>query len=135
MLFSVASATVPAIAQTEIAYLLGFTERSGCQFYRNGSWYDSKKARQHLHDKYNLLARSNQIDTAEDFIEKAASRSSLTGQPYQMRCSDGIVIPTNQWLRNELIRYRGHVAAATPRALRGATWAAAPTLIFFNRPA
>jgi hypothetical protein len=113
MLFPVASATAPAIAQTEIAYLLGFIERSECRFYRNGSWYDSKKAREHLHDKYNLLAQGNQIDTAEDFIEKAASRSSLTGEPYRTRCSDGIDVPTNQWLQNELIRYRRHTARLT----------------------
>ena len=39
------------IAQTEVNYLLGFIERSGCQFYRNGSWYDSKRAQEHLRTK------------------------------------------------------------------------------------
>src|SRR5580704_12037151 len=35
----VARAAPPAIAQTEINYLLGFVENSACEFFRNGSWY------------------------------------------------------------------------------------------------
>jgi len=31
-------AAAPAIAQTEINYLLGFIENSSCEFFRNGSW-------------------------------------------------------------------------------------------------
>jgi hypothetical protein len=49
-----ARATPPAIAQTGINYLLGSIESSGCEFYRNGSWYDSKRAEAHLRSKYKL---------------------------------------------------------------------------------
>ena len=45
--FPALRAAPPPIAQTEINYLLDFVEHSGCQFYRNGTWYDSKKARAH----------------------------------------------------------------------------------------
>jgi hypothetical protein len=120
MLFSAARAAPPASAQREIAYLLGFVEASGCQFYRNGSWFDAKKAHEHMRDKYNLLAAGNQIDTTEDFIEKAATKSSLSGQAYKVRCSDGVALMTNLWLRNELARYRTHAAIDAPRALRDA---------------
>jgi hypothetical protein len=120
MLFSTAGATPPTLAQTEITYLLGFVERSKCQFYRNGSWYDSKKAEEHLREKYNLLAASNQIDSTEDFIEKIAAASSLTRQSYRVRCADQITLTTEQWLRSELTRYRNQLAPAVPRALRGA---------------
>jgi hypothetical protein len=117
------NATPPTAAQTEITYLLGFVERSGCQFYRNGSWYDSKKAQEHLLEKYNLLAASNQIGTTEDFIEKVATASSLTKQPYRVRCANQITLTTKQWLSTELTRYRSHAATVAPRALRGATGA------------
>ena len=115
-LLSVASAAPPAIAQAEINYLLGFIESSGCEFYRNGSRYDSKRAQAHLREKYELLAAADQINTAEDFIEKAATKSSLSGRPYQVRCGGGEAVTTNQWLRQVLARYRADGAA-----VRGAT--------------
>ena len=119
-LLSVASAAPPAIAQTEINYLLGFVESSGCEFYRNGSWYDSKRARGHLRDKYEVLAAAGQINTAEDFIEKAATKSSLSGRLYQVRCGGGEAVTSNQWLRHVLTRYRADGAPGAPRVLRGA---------------
>ena len=96
----------PAIAQQEISALLANIELSGCGFYRNGSWYNSKMARAHLRDKYNYLARRDLINTTEDFIEKGASESSVTGRPYQVRCSGREAVPSSQWLRDELARYR-----------------------------
>jgi hypothetical protein len=117
---TVASAAPPAIAQTEINYLLGFVESSGCEFNRNGSWYDSKRAQAHMRDKYQILAAADQINTAEDFIEKAATKSSLSGRPYQVRCGGGEAVTTSQWLRHVLARYRTYGAHDAPRVLRGA---------------
>ena len=119
-LVTVASAAPPTIAQTEINFLLGFIESSGCEFYRNGSWYDSKRARAHLRNKYQLLAAADQITTAEDFIEKAATKSSLSGRSYQVRCGGGEAVTSNQWLRDVLARYRTYGAHDAPRVLRGA---------------
>jgi hypothetical protein len=115
-----ASAAPPAIAQTEINYLLGFVESSGCEFYRNGSWYDSKRAQAHLRDKYQMLAAAGQISTAEDFIEKAATKSSLSGRAYEVRCGGGETVTSNQWLRGVLARFRTFGAHDAPRVLRGA---------------
>jgi len=119
-LLPVARAAPPAVAQTEIDYLLGFIASSGCEFYRNGSWYDSKKAQAHLRYKYEMLAARDQINTAEDFIEKAATKSSLSGRPYELRCSGGESVATHQWLVDVLARYRKYGAAAAPRAMRDA---------------
>jgi Family of unknown function (DUF5329) len=102
----VARAAPPAIAQTEINYLLGFIELSGCQFYRNGSWYDSHQAQAHLRSKYDALAARGRIETAEDFIEQAATSSSLSGKAYAIKCTSDPVVTTNQWLREVLARYR-----------------------------
>lgn len=110
-------AAPPPIAQAQIDYLLAFVEHSGCQFYRNGTWYDSKTARAHLQSKYEMLAGSGGITSAEDFIDKAATSSSLSGRAYQVRCGGGEVIASSQWLRDALSRYRAHDA---PRAGRGA---------------
>ncbi len=52
MLAPVAHAEPPINVQLEVNFLLGYVEGSGCEFYRNGSWHDSKAAQQHLRDKY-----------------------------------------------------------------------------------
>jgi hypothetical protein len=104
--FSFAQAAPSVIAQTEINYLLEFVARSGCKFYRNGNWYDSKQAQAHLRGKYDTLAAVNRITTAEDFIEQAATKSSLSGEAYAIRCRGDPVMTTNQWLRDVLARYR-----------------------------
>jgi hypothetical protein len=41
-----------------------------------------------------------------DFIEEAATKSSMSGRPYLMRCAGGAPVTTNQWLREALERYR-----------------------------
>jgi hypothetical protein len=101
-----ANAAPPTMVQTEVNHLLGFVGGSGCEFYRNGIGYDSTRAQAHLRMKYQWLAARDQVKTAEDFIEKAATRSSLSGKAYTVRCGNGKAIMSNLWLRDELIRYR-----------------------------
>lgn len=105
-----ASAAPPAMAQAEINHLLGFVGSSGCEFYRNGRWYDSKQGQAHLRMKYQWLAARDQIKTAEDFIEKAATGSSLSGEPYTVKCGRDEAVTSNRWLRDELTRYRTPVS-------------------------
>jgi hypothetical protein len=109
-------------ALAEIKYLLDFVGKSGCQFYRNGVWYDSGEARSHLSYKYDVLADHGQIKTADDFIEKAATKSSLTGIAYKVRCADSQELSSNRWLRDALARYR---LQGTP-ASKGAAGAPRP---------
>ena len=108
-------AAPPASAQEEIHYLLQFVKTSGCAFYRNGSWYDSAKAEGHLRDKYIMLAARDQIQTAEDFIDKAATQSSLSGRPYAVRCAGVEAVPSRQWLSDALARYRAPSGRDAPR--------------------
>jgi hypothetical protein len=110
-----AHAAPPAIAQAEISYLLSYIESSDCEFYRNGSWNDSGKAQAHLRYKYEALAAADRILTAEDFIDKAATKSTLSGQPYKVRCSGGEPKTTSEWLRDALTRCRA-ARCTTPRA-------------------
>ena len=102
----VARAEPPKNVQIEVNFLLGYVEGSGCGFYRNGTWNDSKAAQAHLRDKYKYLAARNLINTTEDFIERAATKSSFSGQPYQVSCNGGAAVTSNQWLRAELARFR-----------------------------
>ncbi len=103
---STAHAQPPANVQVEVNFLLGYVEGSGaCQFNRNGSWHDSKAAQEHLRTKYKYLAVRNKINTTEDFIEMAATKSSMSGKPYTVKCGTATVT-SNQWLRDELMRFR-----------------------------
>src|SRR5271165_3698777 len=105
-LLPAARAAAPPVAQIEINHLLGLIEHSGCEFFRNGTWYDAQQAQAHLRAKYDALVANDQIKTAEDFIEKAASNSSISGRPYQIRCGGGAAMPTGQWLGAALARFR-----------------------------
>ena len=87
----------------EIQYLLSFIEASDCVFIRNGEEHPAKEAKEHLEMKYNHVKRH--IKTAEDFIDKVASKSSLSKRPYKVRCGD-VLIPTKQWLREALESHR-----------------------------
>ncbi|MEN6584723.1 MAG: DUF5329 domain-containing protein [Sulfuricella sp.] len=106
LLMPVARAEPPLNVQIEVNFLLGYVEGSGCEFYRNGTWSDSKAAQTHLRDKYKYLMARNLVNSTEDFIERAATESSFTGQPYAVRCPGGAIVPSNQWLRYELVRFR-----------------------------
>ncbi|HEY0747847.1 MAG TPA: DUF5329 domain-containing protein [Steroidobacteraceae bacterium] len=101
-----ADAAPPATAIQEIDYLLNFVDRSGCQFFRNGAWYDSHGAKSHLRTKYDFLVARDRIHSAEDFIEQAASNSSLSGRDYQIQCEGGPIVTSSSWLRAALIAYR-----------------------------
>ena len=50
---------------------------------RNGKLYSPEKAQSHLTRKYNFYR--NSITQTEDFIEKAARRSVLSGRSYLTR--------------------------------------------------
>jgi hypothetical protein len=96
-----------ASARQEIDYLLAYIGRSGCAFNRNGSWHDAKAAQDHVRTKYDFLLARDRINTAEDFIEMAATKSSvLFGKPYIVKCPADPPGGSNQWLNNALARYR-----------------------------
>ena len=59
-------------------------------------------ARAHLRYKYDALLKHDQIGTAEDFIDKAATKSSLSGLAYKVRCPGGPELSSGQWLRDAL---------------------------------
>ncbi len=103
---SAAFSATPAPARAEINHLLDAVEKSQCKFSRNGSWYDAKKARDHLGKKFAYMDKRDLAPTAEIFIDKGASTSSSSGKPYQMQCQGAAPVNSAVWLQNELKRYR-----------------------------
>lgn len=104
-----AVAAPPETAVKEINHLLDRVGQSGCEFYRNGIWYKGNLGQVHLRDKYEWLVRKDMISAAADFIDKAASQSSMTGLAYRVRCKGQEEMLTKQWLTEELMRFRAAV--------------------------
>ncbi|PQP00730.1 MULTISPECIES: DUF5329 domain-containing protein [Pseudomonas] len=104
MVFNAQAQTSPQATQ-EINSLLDFVEHSECRFVRNGSEYAGPQARAHLEKKLEYLEEQEKVNSAEDFIELAATRSSTSGHAYEVRCPAGIQ-PANLWLKTELQRQR-----------------------------
>jgi hypothetical protein len=101
-----AQAGPPAVVYAEVDYLLAKIAGSGCAFNRNGTWYDAARAVAHLQLKYAYLAERGAIKSTEDFIEKAASRSSMTGHLYWIQCDGMATVASGPWLRSQLAAYR-----------------------------
>jgi hypothetical protein len=96
----------PATKQ-EIDHLIVYLKDSGCQFNRNGSWYNSHEAVDHINEKYQYLLKKDLVASAEDFIARAGSESSFSGKPYLVKCGAAAPQQSGPWLRAELERYRG----------------------------
>ena len=88
----------------EIEHLLHYIDTSDCSFIRNGKPYDSIDAGAHIRKKYAYI--KSRIKTTEDFIQYAATKSSLSGRPYQVICNKE-KIATAEWLAQALDRFRG----------------------------
>jgi Family of unknown function (DUF5329) len=102
-------------AKTEIEYLLSAVASSDCRFYRNGTWYDAKSAAAHLRYKYENLVAKELIRSTDDFIDRAATKSSLSGRDYAIKCEGTAEVSSRQWLTNLLVSYRATQAEALSR--------------------
>ena len=100
------SAGMPADTEKEIRHLMDYLGTSDCEFNRNGTWYGPHEAQQHLEKKYRYLLTRGLIGTAEQFIERAASQSSMSGRPYLVRCGDAAPVHSRDWFSEELRRFR-----------------------------
>lgn len=103
---SQANTATSAQAQREIDALIAGLGASGCRFERNGSWYDAATAEAHLRKKYEYLRKRDMADTAELFIERAASRSSMSGQAYRVRCGKDAPVESATWFERKLVEIR-----------------------------
>ena len=69
-------------------------------FIRNGDEHTAAEAAGHLRTKWQRGKKH--VKTADDFIEKIASKSSISGKPYTIRFKDGKEVESGTYLRDEL---------------------------------
>ena len=86
-------------AAKEIEKLLVRIESSDLKFVRNGEVYSGKDAAHHLRNKYHNA--NGVITTREMFIDKIATRSSLSGDFYKVILKNGESVLLSDWLREE----------------------------------
>ena len=110
-----AAASLPPAAKAEIDGLLSRLESSGCAFSRNGNWYPAAEAKAHLLRKLAYLEEKGLVQTAEQFIERAASGSSISGEPYLVKCGNDAPVKSGAWLASQLRAMRAAAAASGGR--------------------
>lgn len=87
-----------------IDYLLRQVAESNYVFIRNGKDHDSEDAAKHMRRKFEHFA--DEIATPEQFIDRSATKSMMTGKRYRVRFPDGKEMDTADWLREELTEFR-----------------------------
>jgi hypothetical protein len=105
LFFSFATAQISAqqtISETQkIDHLILFIRNlKGATFIRNGSEHTATAAADHLQMKRDKAG--SRIKTAKDFIDKIASKSSISGEFYMIRFANGKEFPAQMVLTNEL---------------------------------
>ncbi|HEV2608497.1 MAG TPA: DUF5329 family protein [Xanthomonadaceae bacterium] len=114
LLFAASAFAVPLTEQQKIDALIHSVEiMPGTPFIRNGTAYDGKAAAEHL--QYKRSHAGDRIKTASDFITFCASKSSISGQPYQIRYADGRTVDAAVYLRDELKRIEAQQATPPTR--------------------
>jgi len=92
--------TIAADTESEIQHLLATVAESPCSFMRNGKTYSAEDAASHLSMKYSRGKKY--VASTEQFIDRIASKSSLSRQPYHIQCPGLERQTTRQWLTRQL---------------------------------
>ncbi len=119
-LFVIWEATAEALTEAEkierlIAAVQLLTDAS---FIRNGEAYSAGEAAEHLRRKHEATKQS--VRTASEFIDSVASKSSISGEDYEIRFPEGRTITAAEFFREELAKLEAGVSdpatepAATP---------------------
>lgn len=107
-----ASAAPSAAEMARIERLLVMLgSRNDIRMVRNGKEHPTEDAVSFLRGK--LRYYGDEIKTAEEFIDRMATRSSTTGQLYLVRLPDGRDMPARDFLRIELVRLDKAAATAS----------------------
>ena len=98
--------SLPPSTEQEISHLFSYLENSDCRFNRNGHWYTTKEAVEHINSKYRYLLDKDLVSDTESFIARAATKSSMSGKAYLVQCGTTQPQPSGPWFKTELARYR-----------------------------
>lgn len=98
------AATVKKMAEEEKInrLILYVASLDGATFIRNGDEHKAKEAAEHLQMKRKKAG--SKVKTAREFIDKIASESYLSGEPYKIRMKDGKTYNSKDILLKELNR-------------------------------
>src|ERR1700712_2864706 len=98
-----AGAVPPPHEQTRIERLIAFIEsQKNMKFIRNGTEYSCADAAKFLRGKMDSMG--GEVRSAREFIDRIASKSSMSGEPYQVRFADGKTMLASEFLAEELKR-------------------------------
>ena len=97
--------------EVKIHYLLKEISQIKGVIVRNGTEHPPDQAKSHLLMKLknaqdSWFAPDKEEWTAKMFIDHIASKSSLSGKPYQIKFDDGNVVNSGDWLYEQLKNYR-----------------------------
>jgi len=92
------------LEKRRIEFLISSVEQMDATFIRNSTEYSADQAAKHLQTKLKYVVSKADLNTftAEDFIEQAASKSSLTGKAYQIQFKTGEIVAARDWLLHQL---------------------------------
>ncbi len=100
---SAATATLPPAERARIDRLIRYVEtRKDVRFIRNGHDYSSEEAAGFLRKKLDKMGEH--VNSAREFIEQIASKSSTSGEAYSIRFANGRIEPAAKFLGDELHR-------------------------------
>ena len=100
---AMAVAALSTLEAARIERLLQYVEsQRDAKFVRNGMPYSGKEAAMFLRAK--LEKMGEHVGTARQFIDQIASKSSTSGEVYLIRFADGRIVPSAQFLGDELER-------------------------------
>jgi hypothetical protein len=100
LLFVAGAAAGAESIDPAVAGLLRAVETSGCRMDRNGEVHDGKAAADHLRMKLERSGRPGM--SADQFIDRIASGSSISGTPYWVLCPGQPAVESRVWLRARL---------------------------------
>ncbi len=99
----------PVSEKDKIRYLLDRIGNSRQRFFRNGNLYDGNKARQWFLFKISRYVKD--AGTAQSFVDRVATFSMKTGEPYLVELEDGKRYPLGSILANELAAFENYLGA------------------------
>ena len=110
--FGAATAAPPPHEHARIEKLIRFVEtQQDMKFIRNGTEYSCTEAGKFLRGKLESMGKD--VASARDFIERIASRSTMSGKLYHVKFADGRTMPAGQFLGEELKRLDGSGGASS----------------------
>lgn len=100
--FVVSAASDGSLTETEkIERLIeSVRDLKDATFIRNDTEHTAAEAADHLQLKWR--AKANKIEYAHEFIDTIASKSSVSGKPYQIRMADGTTVEAGDYFKERL---------------------------------